>query len=37
MTETVRSIPRPLVKTNQWTIVISVVLTWLSGQEWFLL
>lgn len=37
MTETVRSIPRPLVKTNQWTIVLSVVLTWLSGQEWFLL
>ncbi|WP_284036792.1 DUF4395 domain-containing protein [Neobacillus sp. 114] len=37
MSETVRSIPRPLVKTNQWTIVLSVVLTWLSGQEWFLL
>ncbi|MFC4800412.1 DUF4395 domain-containing protein [Neobacillus sp. GCM10023253] len=37
MTEKVRSIPRPLVKTNQWTIVLSVVLTWLSGQEWFLL
>ncbi|WP_423800415.1 DUF4395 domain-containing protein [Neobacillus sp. SAB-20_R2A] len=37
MTETVRSIPRPLVKINQWTIVLSVVLTWLSGQEWFLL
>lgn len=37
MTETVRSIPRPLVKTNQWTIVLSVALTWLSGQEWFLL
>ena len=33
----VRSIPRPLVKTNQWVIVISVLLSWLSGQEWLLL
>ena len=37
MTGSVRSIPRPLVKTNQWVIVLSVVLTWVSGQEWFLL
>jgi hypothetical protein len=37
LTETVRSIPRPLVKTNQWVIVISVLLTWISGQEWILL
>lgn len=35
--KSVRSIPRPLVKANQWSIVISVVLTWVSGQEWFLL
>ena len=37
MRENTRSIPRPLVRTNQWVIVISVVLTWLSGSEWFLL
>lgn len=37
MTKPVRSIPRPLVKTNQWVIVISVLLTWISGKEWFLL
>jgi hypothetical protein len=33
----VRSIPRPLVKANQCTIVLSVVLTWILGQEWILL
>lgn len=37
MNEAVRSIPRPLVKTNQWVIVLSVVLTWVTGQEWILL
>ena len=37
MTENTRSIPRPLVRTNQWVIVISVVLTWLSGSKWLLL
>ncbi|WP_042454601.1 DUF4395 domain-containing protein [Neobacillus dielmonensis] len=37
MTEAVRSIPRPLVKTNQWVIVISVLLTWVTGYEWILL
>jgi uncharacterized membrane protein HdeD (DUF308 family) len=36
MTETVRSIPRPLVRTNQWFIVISVAASWLTGQEWIL-
>jgi membrane associated rhomboid family serine protease len=36
MTGTVRSIPRPLVRTNQWIIVLSVVATWLTGQEWIL-
>ena len=30
------SIPRPLVRTNQWTIFLSVVLTWLTGQYWIL-
>lgn len=29
-------IPRPLVKTNQAFIVISVLLTWLTGQYWIL-
>ncbi|NRD77627.1 DUF4395 domain-containing protein [Bacillus sp. BRMEA1] len=37
MSKTVHSIPRPLVKTNQWVIVVSVVLTWVTGQAWFLL
>jgi membrane associated rhomboid family serine protease len=37
MTENIHSIPRPIVRTNQWVIVISVVLTWLTGSEWFLL
>ncbi|MBA2872615.1 hypothetical protein HNQ85_002926 [Anoxybacillus calidus] len=36
MQQTNRSIPRPLVRANQWFIVISVVATWLSGQEWLL-
>ena len=30
-------IPRPLVRVNQWTIVLSVVLTWITGQYWLLL
>jgi len=33
----VLSIPRPLVRTNQWTIFLSVLLTWITGQEWILL
>lgn len=31
------SIPRPLVRTNQWFIFLSTLATWLSGQTWFLL
>ena len=31
------SIPRPLVRTNQWTIFLSVLLTWMTGQDWILL
>lgn len=34
--QTPLSVPRPLVRTNQWFIVISVVATWLSGQAWVL-
>ena len=30
------SIPRPLVRVNQWTIFSSVILTWLTGQYWIL-
>ena len=30
------SIPRPLVRTNQWFIVICVLITWISGQYWLL-
>lgn len=37
MNEHIRSIPRPLVKTNQWFIVISVLATWLTNQYWILL
>ncbi|MEH7331583.1 DUF4395 domain-containing protein [Neobacillus drentensis] len=37
MTSNIRSIPRPLVKTNQWSIVLSVVLAWVTGQESILL
>lgn len=33
----VLSIPRPLVRLNQWVIIISVVITWFSNVEWFLL
>lgn len=32
----VQSIPRPLVRTNQWTIFISIILTWITGQVWLL-
>jgi hypothetical protein len=31
------SIPRPLVRTNQWVIVLCVVATWVTNQSWFLL
>lgn len=30
------SIPRPLVRVNQWTILLSVILTWITGQYAFL-
>jgi hypothetical protein len=31
------SIPRPLVRVNQWTIFLSVVITWVTGFYWILL
>ena len=31
------SIPRPLVRLNQWTILLSVILTWITGFYWILL
>lgn len=37
MKEEIRSIPRPLVQTNQWFIVICVAATWISGRAWILL
>lgn len=37
MSEKVRSIPRPLVRTNQSVIVICSVLTLFTGQIWLLL
>ncbi|WP_435799492.1 DUF4395 domain-containing protein [Peribacillus asahii] len=36
MMNKVRSIPRPLVRANQWTIFGSVVLTLITKQEWIL-
>src|ERR1700730_2523309 len=36
MESNVRSVPRPLVRTNQWFIVVSVLLTWITKQEWIL-
>jgi hypothetical protein len=36
MTDTLRSIPQPLVRTNQWFIVLSVLITWVTGLEWIL-
>lgn len=29
------SIPRPLVRTNQWVIVLSVVAAWVTQEAWF--
>lgn len=34
--EQVPSIPRPLVRTNQWTIFLSVILTWITDEAWIL-
>jgi Domain of unknown function (DUF4395) len=31
------SIPRPLVRANQWFIFLSTIATWLSGHTWLLL
>lgn len=37
MSQEIRSVPRPLVRLNQWFIVVFVLLTWVTGQEWLLL
>jgi hypothetical protein len=37
LSDKVRSIPRPLVKTNQWVIVISALLTLTFGEGLFLI
>lgn len=37
MPDKVRSIPRPLVRTNQWIIFISAVLTIVFAEGWFLI
>lgn len=36
MSRVTQGIPRPLVKTNQSFIVLSVMLTWFTGQYWIL-
>ncbi|MFS0766968.1 DUF4395 domain-containing protein [Peribacillus phoenicis] len=36
MTSEIRSIPRPLVRTNQWVILLSVSTALLTGQMWIL-
>lgn len=33
----IKSIPRPLVRVNQWTIFLTVVLSWITGLYWLLL
>jgi len=30
------AIPRPLVRFNQWTILLSVLLSWITGYAWLL-
>lgn len=30
------AIPRPLVRLNQWTILLSVIFTWITGVTWLL-
>jgi hypothetical protein len=37
MSSDVRTIPKPLVQVNQSVIVLSVVLTWVTGMEWILM
>jgi FtsH-binding integral membrane protein len=32
-----KTIPRPLIRINQWVIVLSVLITWISGAYWILL
>ncbi|MFE4143543.1 DUF4395 domain-containing protein [Peribacillus sp. YIM B13472] len=36
MTSEIRSIPRPLVRTNQWVILLSVATALLTGEMWIL-
>ncbi|WP_226002752.1 DUF4395 domain-containing protein [Paenibacillus sp. BJ-4] len=36
MSQAAASIPRPLVRANQWVIVLSVVFTWTTGVYWVL-
>ncbi|MGE7609433.1 DUF4395 domain-containing protein [Peribacillus frigoritolerans] len=36
MTSEIRSIPRPLVRTNQWVILLSVATALITGQIWIL-
>lgn len=37
MSLSTKSIPRPLVRANQWFIFLSVAATWLTSQAWILL
>ncbi|SFF99331.1 DUF4395 domain-containing protein [Sporolactobacillus nakayamae] len=37
MSDITHSIPRPLVRTNQWVIVLSTLLSLLTGYYWLLL
>jgi uncharacterized membrane protein YhdT len=36
VSQVIRSVPRPLVRSNQWFIIICVIITWATGQEWLL-
>jgi hypothetical protein len=33
----IQTVPRPIVRTNQWFIFSSVIVTWITGQVWILL
>ncbi|MGM7701483.1 DUF4395 domain-containing protein [Pseudalkalibacillus sp. Hm43] len=37
MSHSIQSIPRPIIRTNQWFIFLSVVVAWFTSSEWVLL
>ncbi len=37
MSHSIQTIPRPIIRTNQWFIFLSVIVSWFTGLEWVLL